>query len=87
MSITTLISAYFSVRSYSNGNGDKENIESGEIKYNHDYFDASTNTIELDKNDILYLYIKIKTNTDNVANKHGVKSRIRIPEFYIVPLV
>ena len=68
-------------------NGDKENIESGEIKYNHDYFDASTNTIELDKNDILYLYIKIKTNTDNVANKHGVKSRIRIPEFYIVPLV
>ena len=26
MSITTLISAYFSVRSYSNGNGDKENM-------------------------------------------------------------
>ena len=71
-----------------NRDGDKTKVESGEITYDANRFDASKKVINVNYNDVLYLYIKIKTNIDDERfKKYGVESRIRIPEFYIIPLI
>lgn len=70
-------------------NGDPENVEVLEIKYNN--FDINDNIVHLNKKDVLYIYFKIKlkrteNDEERHLDKHGVYNRVRIPEFYIIPL-
>ena len=69
-------------------NDNENDAEVKEIEYTtKSTFKEEQNTIYLKNTDVMYVYIKIHLDKNTLVSNHGVQNRIRIPEFYIVPIV